>query len=997
MFPSVPGSFFKELIDMNIIKKILIVIIAFVVLIGIAGFLILPSVLKPVLTKKISEALHREASVDQIKINPYSFSAIIRGFKLADPGQKTPFVAFDELYVNVNVMTSVFRRALILEEIRLNKPYVGVTRKTDGSYNFSDLIPKTQAKEEEPAKPFLFSLNNIQIIKGDIDFRDRPNKTDHSIREFNASVPFISNIDYYMKNYVEPKFSAIVNGHTLTAAGKTQPFLTSRATSFDIDMQDIDVPFYWQYVPVPMNFRLTEARLDTKLQLTFLIHQDQSPELKLTGKAALRKVTLDDLQGNKILRLPSLTVNLASIEPFVSKIHLAQIALDTPQLVIRRDKQGHINLLNLVGPNKKDEQPKTSDTPDKPADPSGKKRELSLLIDRFLIDKADITFSDERPAHPAKIEINPLRLSVSNFSLKKGDVADVDLALVMDKTSAISAKGPLGIKPLSADLALEVKRLAIRPFQPYFTESVQLDVLRGAIATVGKISLNQDEKSKPRIKYTGNLSVSNLATIDKANAHDFIKWKQLHFQSLAAGYNPFFVNIKEISFKDFFAKIIINAGGSTNIKDILGASKKETDKPNTPQETPPPQHVQSAKPDQAPSNIKIGKVSFQGGTVDFADRNIQPNYAVTMLNLKGSVTGLSSQEISRAKVDLKGNIGYGSPLEIAGTINPLIKDLFADIKISFKDLEMSPVTPYTSKYLGYPITKGKLNFEVSYRIDKRKLKAENKVFFDQLTFGDKVESPDAIKAPVTLAVSLLTDRNGQINLDIPVSGSLDDPKFKIWPIVWQILVNLITKAVTAPFALLSSLTGGGEEMSYIEFDYGSAGLPEAGLKKIGALSKALYERPNLRLDIEAYVDPTQDKEALKKAEFNRLIKTQKLKEMIKNGQTPVPLGNISIPQPEYEKYLTLAYKAADFPKPRTLLGIAKTLPPPEMEKLLHNSITITDGDLTELSARRAQTVREQLLEKGSIEPARLFVVKAASLAPEKKEKVKDSRVGFKLK
>ncbi|MCK7505165.1 MAG: AsmA family protein [Desulfobacterales bacterium] len=161
---------------MNIIKKILIVIIAFVVLIGIAGFLILPSVLKPVLTKKISEALHREASVDQIKINPYSLSATIQGFKLADPGQKTPFVAFDELYVNVNVMTSIFRRALILEEIRLNKPYIGVTRKTDGSYNFSDLIPKTETKKEEPAKPFLFHSTIFRSSKGILIFATCPIK-----------------------------------------------------------------------------------------------------------------------------------------------------------------------------------------------------------------------------------------------------------------------------------------------------------------------------------------------------------------------------------------------------------------------------------------------------------------------------------------------------------------------------------------------------------------------------------------------------------------------------------------------------------------------------------------------------------------------------------------------------------------------------------------------------------------------------------------------------
>jgi len=982
---------------MNILKKILIVIIALMVFIGVAGFLILPAVLKPVLIKKISETSKRETSILQIKINPFALSVTIKGFKLADPGQKTPFVAFDELYVKAGAMTSIFRRALILEEVRLHKPYFGVTRKEDGSYNFSDLILKIETKKEEATKPFLFSINNIQIINGNIVFRDMPNKTDHSIREFNISVPFVSNIDYYMKNYVEPKFSAIVNDHTVYIAGKTQPFLTSRETRFDIDIKDVDVPFYLQYVPVKMNFKLTEARLDTKIQLNFIVHEDKSPELKLTGQAVLRKVTLDDLQGNKILRLPALTVNIASVEPFTPSVHLSQITLDTPQLIVRRDKKGNINLLNLIAPDKKEEQAKPPAVQGKPDDRTGKKKELILLVDNFLIDKADITFIDAQPAQPVKIEINPLRLSVSKLSLKKGDVADVDLALVIDKKSNITMKGPVGIDPLAANLALEVKNLAIRPFQPYFAESVQLDVTRGSISTIGKVSLNLDTKNKPSVKYTGNLSVSNLATIDKAHSHDFLKWKQLNFQSLAAGYNPLFVNIKEISLTDFFAKIVINDGGGTNIQDITGAPKTETATPKTAHETQPPKPVQNAEPAQASPDIKIGKIIFQDGTVDFADRNIKPNYAVTMLNLKGSVTGLSSQEVSRAKVDLKGNVGYGSPLEIIGAINPLKKDLFADIKISFKNLEMNQVTPYTNKFLGYPIIKGKLNFEVSYLIDKRKLTASNKVFFDQLTFGDKVESPDAIKAPVTLAVSLLTDRKGQINLDIPLSGSLDDPKFKIWPIVWQILVNLITKAVTAPFSLLSSLTGGGEEMSFVEFDYGSAGLPEEGLKKVGALAKALYDRPNLKLEIEAYVDPAQDKEALKKAEFNRQIKMQKLKGMIDKGQAPVPLADITVAEPEYEKYLTLAYKAAKFPKPRTAIGLVKAQPPPEMEKLIRDNIAITDGALTELADRRSQAVREELIEKGKVEPARIFLVKAPSLAPEKKEKVKNSRVGFKLK
>ncbi|MDD5344051.1 MAG: DUF748 domain-containing protein, partial [Smithella sp.] len=367
------------------------------------------------------------------------------------------------------------------------------------------------------------------------------------------------------------------------------------------------------------------------------------------------------------------------------------------------------------------------------------------------------------------------------------------------------------------------------------------------------------------------------------------------------------------------------------------------------------------------------------------------------LNLTGSITGLSSQDMTRADVALKGNLGYGSPIDIAGKINPLAKDLFVDIKISFKDIEMSPVTPYTNKYLGYPIIKGKLSFDVTYLVDKRKLESQNKVTIDQLTFGDKVESPDAIKAPVTLAVSLLTDRNGQINLDVPVSGSLDDPKFRVWPIIWQVLVNLITKAVTSPFALIASLTGGGEELSFIEFDYGNAVVTDENRKKITLIGKALYERPALKLDIEGYVDPVNDKAGLKNEELNRRIKTLKLKEILSEGGEQIALEQIQLTPQEYEKYLKKTYDAGKFTKPRNFIGIAKKIPAEDMEKLLLNSIEVTDSDLRQLAERRAQNVKELILQPGNVDASRMFIVEPKILSPEKKDKVKDSRVNFKLK
>jgi uncharacterized protein involved in outer membrane biogenesis len=980
---------------MRTFKKILIGLVVFLVLFGIAGFFIAPAVLKPLIIEKISEALHRKTSIAKIDINPFALSVTIKGFSLEDPGMKSPFVAFDELYVNADAASSIFRRALILKKISLKNPYIVISRKQDGSYNFTDLIPKDEEKPKpvKEEKPFLFSLNNIQIINGKIDFHDYPNQTNHTVREMNLSIPFVSNIEYYLKEYVVPEFSAIINDDKFELAGKTQPFLTSRATSFDINVHDLDIPFYLQYSPVKMNFKLDSARLDMKMKLHFVMYKDKSPSLVLSGNTTFKKIILDDLQKNKILHLPYLNINMISVEPFVPDIHLADIAIQSPELVIHRNKQGEINLLNLIQKQTKKEKTTPKETA---AAAPAKKTELKFRLDNFFIDKADVTFIDDKTYKPVNIHIAPLQLKAANLSLEKGTQGNIDLAFTLDKKSEVSAHGPLGLEPLNANLALDVKNIGIRTFQPYFTDKVKIDVTRGTVSTAGNLTLAKNKKDELIIKYLGKAYVNNLATIDRAQSNDFLKWKALSLDRIQTGFNPFFLHIKTISLNDFYSRFIINPDKTTNIQNILSDNiKKEPEKKEPPAK--PAEKKQEAKPPEKPADIKIGKIIFRGGNIDFRDNNIKPNYAANMLNMTGSVTGLSSQDMTRADVALKGNLGYGSPIDIAGKINPLAKDLFADIKISFKDIEMSPVTPYTNKYLGYPITKGKLSFDVTYLVDKRKLESQNKVTIDQLTFGDKVESPDAIKAPVTLAVSLLTDRKGEINLDIPVSGSLDDPKFRIWPIIWQVLVNLITKAITSPFALISSLTGGGEELSFIEFDYGNAVITDESRKKITTIGKALYERPALKLDIEGYVDPENDKAGLKKEELNRRIKAQKLKKMLSKGGEQVALEQIQLTPQEYEQYLKQTYDAGKFTKPRNFVGIAKKLPAADMEKLLLNNIEVTDSDLRQLAEQRAQNVKELLLQPGNVDASRVFIVEPKTLSPEKKEKVKYSRVNFKLK
>ena len=390
-------------------------------------------------------------------------------------------------------------------------------------------------------------------------------------------------------------------------------------------------------------------------------------------------------------------------------------------------------------------------------------------------------------------------------------------------------------------------------------------------------------------------------------------------------------------------------------------------------------------------------MTLQGGKVNFSDHYIKPSYSASLVDIGGRVSGLSSEESRLADIDLRGKLENSAPLEIVGKINPLAKDLFLDLTVGFRDMDLSPLSPYSGRYAGYGIQKGKLTLSLKYHIEKRKLDSENKVFLDQFTFGEAVDSPDATKLPVRLAVALLKDRNGEIHLDLPVSGSIDDPKFSIWRVVWQIVGNLLVKVATSPFALLGAIFGGGEQLSYLEFEPGHSDIPAAEEGKLGNLAKMLTERPALKLDIEGHVDIEKDREGMRQLLFRRKVAAQKLADLAKTGQPAPALDNVSVEAAEYPKYLARAYKVEKFPKPRNFIGMAKDLPVPEMEKLMLTHVQVTDDDLRQLAVERASHVRDRLVAVGKVEPGRVFLVEPKTLPPERKEKLRDSRVDFRIK
>ncbi len=368
-----------------------------------------------------------------------------------------------------------------------------------------------------------------------------------------------------------------------------------------------------------------------------------------------------------------------------------------------------------------------------------------------------------------------------------------------------------------------------------------------------------------------------------------------------------------------------------------------------------------------------------------------------MTDVAGRISGLSSDPATRADMEIRAKLDHQAPIEVTGTLNPLAKPIFLDIKGKATDVELSPMSPYSGRFAGYIIEKGKLNVDVSYHVENNKLNATNHIFLDQFTLGDKVASKDATKLPIKLAIALLKDRQGRIDLTLPVSGSLNDPRFKLGRVILRIFVNLIAKAVTSPFALLGHLFGGGgQTLSYIEFDPGAATLDAAARDKVAKIEKALKDRPGLRLDITGRSDPASDKEGLKKVRVERLVKAENMKELVKRGTEPPSLDDVTIDPKEYTALLFKAYKHMKFPKPRTILGTAKELPAEEMEQVMLANTVVTDEDLRRLAQERAQAVKDAICKPGGVEAARVFL--SADTKPSAEAaKAKPSRVDLSLK
>lgn len=760
-----------------------------------------------------------------------------------------------------------------------------------------------------------------------------------------------------------------------------QPFEYEGLLSFE----SIAGPRYAPYLAAALpGGELRSGTLSGNLRYRIALDDKGESELDLSSDSlALRDFTFA-LKGAKesALKVPELDVRAAVLDFDAQSATLGELSVKGARVAAVRLKNGELDLLSLLGPSSKSS--KSDAAP------------WTLVADKLALQAASVRVEDRSVGRPVVLAVDDISLKVDGLSTAKDTLSQLKLDLLVNKSGKVGVSGSLGLDPLKADLKLDVRNVDLLPIQPYALEQAKIAISRGNVSTQGQLKLGSARDGGVLADFRGDVTVGDFASIDTLNATDFVRWRTLRVGGINARLEPFSLAVQRVMLDDFYTRLILDEQGRLNLREIQGGTpvedKAAADAPlaepgldnRLAGERDEEQRGQGdgqrtaelAPPSAPPPPVRVDRIEIKRGNIAFSDRFVRPNYNVNLTDMAGTLIGLSTSPDTIAKLDLSGRVDKAAPVKVSGELNPFRQDAHLDILGSVKDFELTGLSSYAGKYVGYGIARGKLSAELHYTIEDRKLTATNQIFLDQLDFGDKVDSPDAVNLPVQLAVSLLKNSRGEIDLRLPISGTLDDPEFSVSGLVVKMLFNLIGKAITSPFALLGSVLGGEEELSQLEFAPGSAKLGDKQLAKLATLAKALVERPALKLDIAASADPARDTEVLRQSVLQRRVKAEKLKALVAKGEAAPSLDDIELSEAEYPELLKKAYRAGDFEKPTNFIGMIKDIPLADMEALILANTELGERELHALAQQRAQTVRDWLVGEGAVASERIFVLEA---------------------
>jgi uncharacterized protein involved in outer membrane biogenesis len=977
----------------------------------LAGFYLAPRLIRSQATDWVKTNLNKSIAIGEIKVNPLSFKVDISDIAIPAAARRgdSPMVAVGHLGLGFSPL-SLFQEAYRLTELRIERPFVQATIRPDGSLNLLELVPPSHGGESPALRIDLFSVKEGRIAYADHSRPSGPQETltpiTFTLRDFHTKKNEGGEFTLDGKSERGEGFAwrgtismapIASQGHfTITdlQAGTTARFLGDRLpVALTAGRIGVDGNYGFGYGAGGLRLNMAIPRLalnaltldgqdkllhasaqisDTVASLNFSIAtgpKAPAPAFVLSH-LLVRGVTLSGtgLVKGETIRLASGALDNAKLDYAARRLDLAAARLTGLDVPLAREKDNVISLSRWLAA-----QPQAAQAP---APIPTAQQAWSIFLGTFALTDMAVHFEDRSVTPVARYELAPITLTAGGVGTDMTKPVTVSLSATIDGKGAFKVDGVVTPSTRQADLKLSLTGLPLKPAGAYLPYPA-LELRSGELSVSGALSIPGGEKLLPHFK--GDGGIDHLSLYERSSKSELFAWRSLKLTGI--DYRAGHVDLARARLVRPVGGVTILADRSFNFTPLMA-----------PKVAVPAAAPSGAGPAMA---FKLGSLEIEGGTLGFADHSIDPAFQARIEALQGSIKNIASAPDQIAAIDLKGQvIDRFSPVTIAGTANLLGYDKNTDIQVAFRNIELPIFNPYSGRYAGYAIAKGKLTTEMHYKIVNRALQADHHIVVDQLEWGQASASKPSVPWPVGLVTSLLKDRHGVIDLNLPVRGSLDDPTFRLGPVIWQIIGNLVEKIVLAPFSLIGSLFAGADKAQYIDFTPGSAAMPPGATDSLGALAKGLGDRPALQLDIPAA--PALKEDAVIIAD-SRIDQLAMIKE-IKKGQKADFAGLEAEEQHDRleDIYRSKLGKRPAFPEALPALETkpAASQPQPDADQQrqmqetawlraeLRNAFLPSSAELAALGSARATAVRDALLAKGDIAPERVFLVtgQAGSLA-----------------
>jgi len=825
-----------------LLAPVILVPLLAVLLVGLYaafGFWGVPRLIHSQASKYVREELHKDLQLGEVRFNPFTFELELRDAAILEKGR--PLVGFKRLFANYQA-SSFFSSMHKLREVAFDQPYARAIIRPDGSLNLADLLPESDPNEPIPS----VLIEDLTIRNGKVDFADRSRKLEPT--------KTLAPITFHLRDFQTTGKGGDLRLDTRTEDGEGLAWqgdlgLTPLASNGRFAVKGLKAGTVHEFLSDGLPMVLAGGSFDLAGTYTFAVKGKQGMQLE----AVLPTITSKGLRlrargvGEDWVQVPEATLEATRMSLQRHEITVGALRVQGLQAQVWLQPDGYLNIRSLFMPPQ--------------AEPAAAGPEWTLRVARIGLERGKVALEDRTMQPAARFALEPVAATVDDFSLDFAKPVPITLTATVNGRAPLRLSGTVALDPRVADVQLEISKLPMQDVFAYLPKYPALKLRSGEVSAKGRVGLRP--APGPELSYDGDASIDRFDLVEVPSGREFLSWDRVELNEIAYAAAPDKIEVRRILLRKPVARVVITPNGKLNLTSTLAAP--------APEPVTQPAATSAASASKLPP-LKVGEVVFDAGVLGFADYSILPNFHARIDALRGSIRRISTQPHTVSDIDLSGHvINRYSPVTIKGHAVLLAYDERTDVAMAFRNIELPVFNPYSGKYAGYAIARGKLTTELEYKIDHRRLVADHHVVIDQLVWGQGTDSEHKVSLPIRLATSLLKDSNGVIDLKLPVTGSLDDPKFRIGPIIWQIIKNIIVKVATAPFRFLGSLFKGAEDAQYVDFPPGSAELSDKARSALPELARSLSDRPDLTVDIPAGEVPEADVAALDDQRFQAAI------------------------------------------------------------------------------------------------------------------------------